>query len=293
MEPMPTASEATADTAPSTPFDAARFSHDLNEIGLARIDLSGDPAVLALCDAVTEDVRHYAEAGYNRVQDAWRRSPAVRALAGHPAIVGALKAHWNAAPFPFQTVNFHRGSQQSPHSDLIHFTPDPVRFMCGVWIALEDVHPDAGPMIYYPGSHKEPMLSLSDAGAPPAMPPLDAYRVYYAPATIARLDAGGYAPQLAHAKKGEVLVWAANLVHGGSVVRDMSLTRRSLVTHYFFQGCDYYTLMNSPPGGRARRLPSDARTGKFVWPRGGMPGLNTIVFEAWLRLVSHVQPHYG
>ena len=43
-----------------------------------------------------------------------------------------------------------------PHSDAIHFNSDPPGFMCGVWVALEDIDMDNGPLVYYPGSHKLP-----------------------------------------------------------------------------------------------------------------------------------------
>ena len=33
-------------------------------------------------------------------------------------------------------------------------------------------------------------------------------------------------------KKGDALIWSADLAHGGSQIGDPSLTRRSLVTHY-------------------------------------------------------------
>ena len=34
--------------------------------------------------------------------------------------------------------------------------------MCGVWIALEDVDPDEGPLSYYPGSPRLPYVSAGD-----------------------------------------------------------------------------------------------------------------------------------
>jgi hypothetical protein len=36
-------------------------------------------------------------------------------------------------------------------------------------------------------------------------------------------------------------VWAANLLHGGSAISRPGSTRRSQVTHYFFEGCIHYT----------------------------------------------------
>ena len=40
-------------------------------------------------------------------------------------------------------------------------------------------------------------------------------------------------------KYGQTLVWAAGLVHGGMPQNDMSMSRLSQVTHYFFDGADY------------------------------------------------------
>ena len=41
-------------------------------------------------------------------------------------------------------------------------------------------------------------------------------------------------------KKGQTFIWAASLLHGGSERKDTSLTRLSQVTHYWFEGADYY-----------------------------------------------------
>jgi hypothetical protein len=37
------------------------------------------------------------------------------------------------------------------------------------------------------------------------------------------------------------VIWAANLLHGGSLQRNKQRSRHSQVTHYFFEGCKYYT----------------------------------------------------
>ena len=50
-----------------------------------------------------------------------------------------------------------------------------------------------------------------------------------------------FQPELA----AEAIVWAANLLHGGAHQNDRDRTRFSQVTHYFFEGCRYYTPMAS------------------------------------------------
>src|SRR5262249_28209095 len=59
------------------------------------------------------------------------------------------------------------------------------------------------------------------------------------------VEKAGVAPQLFFPRKGDTLIWAANLLHGGSHQRDLNATRWSQVTHYFFENCCYITPMNS------------------------------------------------
>ena len=48
-------------------------------------------------------------------------------------------------------------------------------------------------------------------------------------------------------KRGQALIWASNLLHGGEPIADPSSTRRSQVTHCYFEGCRYYTPLYSDP----------------------------------------------
>jgi len=92
-----------------------------------------------------------------RIGDAWRFDRDVRALATNPQVLALLSAIYGRKAWPFQTLNFPVGTQQHYHSDSIHFSSIPERFMCGIWVALEDINPDAGPLEYYPGSHTWPI----------------------------------------------------------------------------------------------------------------------------------------
>lgn len=46
----------------------------------------------------------------------------------------------------------------------IHFNSIPSSYMCGAWVALEDINMDNGPVVYYPGSHKLPEITPKDVG---------------------------------------------------------------------------------------------------------------------------------
>jgi len=244
-----------------------RFIRDLARDGVAAIDL-GDRA-RALCDQAVFETEGYFTEGVTRVQDAWYESPAVRTLAVWPEVRRLLRAAYGRDPFPFQTLNFRQGSQQSIHSDTIHFHSEPERFMCGVWIALEDVRPQAGPLVYHPGSHRLPVMTMRGAGVNHPHPGYEDYVSTYVPRYAEAVAASGLPQTQAILPKGWAFVWAANLAHGGSAIVEPGSTRRSLVVHNYFDGCVYYTPMHSDVEARRYhlRLPPDIRTGFSHWPR--------------------------
>jgi hypothetical protein len=55
------------------------------------------------------------------------------------------------------------------------------------------------------------------------------------------LATSGVQQEILLARKGQALIWAANLLHGGSFQKDRSRTRWSQVTQYYFKNCIYYT----------------------------------------------------
>lgn len=120
--------------------------------------------------------------------------------------------------------------------------------MAGVWVALEDVDPDNGPLVYYPGSHSLPIFSNEHIGINPDFErnPLGHYPAFEK-AWEAIVEALDLKPLYFHAKKGQALIWAANLLHGGAAQKDKKRTRYSQVTHYYFEGCSYYTPSLSVP----------------------------------------------
>ena len=60
------------------------------------------------------------------------------------------------------------------------------------------------------------------------------------PSTFEKLTQGD-------AKKGDVLVWHANLLHGGMPVVHPALTRKSMVAHYFAEGVICYHEISQRP----------------------------------------------
>lgn len=212
----------------------------------------------AMLDAIVAKVHpHFDEEFHKnpalpaRVQDAWKIIDEVRCLATNAAVCGALEQLMERKALPFQTLNFPIGTRQSPHSDTIHFNTQPSGFMAGVWVALQDINMDNGPLIYYPGSHKLPIYSMQDLG-------LDVGYQYYSQyeECMKRVVADNQLqPEYGIIRKGEALIWHANLLHGGAPQNDLSQSRHSQVTHYFFEGCKYYTPMHSTDGKLSYRYP--------------------------------------
>lgn len=179
-----------------------------------------------------------------RIQDFWLRSEAVKELACFPVILEILGVLYGRKPLPFQTLNFRVGSEQKAHSDTIHFSSLPARFMCGVWVALQDITEESGPVFYYPGSHKLPEYNFSHIKADPKLPTYDDYPEYEE-FIGGILAVNGLKKEKFVAKKGDLFIWSSNIIHGGSPVTKEGASRWSQVTHYFFEDCYYYTPMLS------------------------------------------------
>lgn len=187
-----------------------------------------------------------------RAQDEWRNMPAVKELACNEFILAKLKELYGRNPIPFQTLNFPIGTVQNTHSDTIHFHSYPQRWMCGVWVALEDIADGNGPLHYYPGSHRLPVLTMEDAGVTldyefDDIRKTKAQKIYekYELAIKELIEISGIKKKTLCIEKGDLLIWSANLLHGGDPIRETGSTRFSQVTHYYFEGCKYYTPLAS------------------------------------------------
>jgi hypothetical protein len=258
--------------------ETRRIAAELYDKGYAVFDFP-DPQFDQRAAAIRQrlapkfDMVQWRSAGWQRgqglrEQDAWRTDADVRALACNARVLEILSRIYGRRAWPFQTLNFPVGTQQHYHSDSIHFSSVPERFMCGVWVALEDVSADAGPLVYYPGSHKWPIVYNEMIGhcAGDVRPGENVNQEIYHDAWEGMVRATKSMPDYFVAKKGQALIWAANLLHGGALHENKDRTRWSQVTHYFFDNCAYVTPMMSDMAiGRlmVRNL-VDVATGKPV-----------------------------
>lgn len=149
---------------------------------------------------------------------------------------------------PFQTINFRQGSEQRAHSDSIHMTTQPPGYLIACWTALEKIHEGNGPLFYYPGSHRLPYVTTQDyeSGNSAFTIGKDSNKKYED--KIADIvGESGLEKEYFYAEPGDVLVWHANLLHGGMPITQAGATRKSMVAHYFCEDVICYHEMSQRP----------------------------------------------
>jgi phytanoyl-CoA hydroxylase len=168
-----------------------------------------------------------------------------------------LSAVYERPPVCFQSMSFRHGSQQPIHVDTAYLplSHDPLALLAS-WTALQDVKPGSGELVYYEGSHRIPEFLFG--GRSKAMadgPEQHAEFLAYLESECERrgLKRAAFTP-----RKGDVLVWAADLAHGGAQATQPELLRRSLVCHFMPLGSRpvFYEASREPvvPYGPAFRL---------------------------------------
>jgi ectoine hydroxylase-related dioxygenase (phytanoyl-CoA dioxygenase family) len=192
------------------------------------------------CDAINKEIENLIHrrkiifTGNHKLMFANRKSAYIKAITHDPKIVNLLGFLLGKEVIPFQTINFISGSEQRAHSDSVHMTTYPLGFLIAIWIALEDVNHDNGPLFYYPGSHKMPYLLNNDFNAGETLLTLGKKDyVDYEDMVEELVKKNGYQAREFHANKGDVFIWHANLVHGGAPIINKESTRNSMVIHYY------------------------------------------------------------
>ncbi|MBL7796164.1 MAG: phytanoyl-CoA dioxygenase family protein [Saprospiraceae bacterium] len=149
---------------------------------------------------------------------------------------------------PFQSLSFVQGSEQRAHSDSIHMMTEPPGYLIATWSALEDCPEDSGPLFYYPGSHRLPYITTQDYDSGNTRFTIgENSNRRYEDRIASLIREHDLKKQVFLAKRGDVLVWHANLLHGGSAIARPGATRRSIVCHYYAEDVLCYHEMSQRP----------------------------------------------
>jgi hypothetical protein len=144
----------------------------------------------------------------------------------------------------FNLTQFH-STERGWHQD--DYLNPPIELRAGyaaVWAAVGDVPEDSGPYEYVPGSHRwncvsrdlvqqylDPSVRL---GVPPkGQPTWEIYAEQFVnPAYWFEMQRVGARVEKFLAKRGDILIWHAKLVHRGSPPKNREATRPGVIAHY-------------------------------------------------------------
>ncbi|WP_437321787.1 phytanoyl-CoA dioxygenase family protein [Sorangium sp. So ce385] len=144
-------------------------------------------------------------------------------LADDPVLINAIAFKW--------------GSQVTLHQDLCSYHIHPANRLVGVWVAAEDVDPDAGPLAVYPGSHRVPLWPGHTNYPQTNLRTCHVETRYQEDEYLKKAVEGREWKPLA-IKKGDVIFQHPLQIHGGDKRRKPGKSRFSLVLHYSIPGGD-------------------------------------------------------
>ena len=227
------AADAGAGYGPLAPL-ANRYAED----GLVVItDLLDDDVVDAYCAEYVQHSPDHTTSGFQYATP-YMDHPFVLDLCMRPEIIAVAETlvgepmglHLNLSNWRSTTRNWHQDGYLNPDSNLDWYV--------AVWIALDDVHPDAGPFEYVPGSHRQFGVIRNDRMRA-ALEPHEQGPDW--PTHTERILTPIFEDAIAErelpveqflARKGDVLFWHPRLLHRGSTPNDPSIPRKSLISHY-------------------------------------------------------------
>ncbi len=205
-------------------------------------------------DAVNNGIQKLIDAGEvkfrhrNKIMFAFKKLPLIKEIGTNPDLLAILSELMEGNAELFQSINFITGSEQHTHSDSVHMTTFPLGGLLGVWIALEDIEEDNGPLHYYPKSHLLPYYLNADYGNEGnklLLGPKD--YTEYEKMIESKVKELSLQKKIFTAKKGDLLIWHANLLHGGEPHHNKSKTRKSMVLHYYNTDCICYHEITQRP----------------------------------------------
>jgi phytanoyl-CoA hydroxylase len=147
-----------------------------------------------------------------------------------PPVLRFLTQIYDRQPVAFQTMSMRKGSEEPLHIDTGPLTLTEPMTMAASWVALEDVKPLSGEFEFVPGSHRLPEL-LHHGVSKGHNGDMLTYGQVLA-RTSEMCAEHGLKTERFMAKKGDVLIWHGDLMHGGAKIEDTERTRKSLVAHF-------------------------------------------------------------
>ena len=196
-----------------------------------------------ISEGIKKDMETNKRGEEQSIPDLWQHSEPVRALAGYQTILDMLQLFYEREAFPFQTINVCESMEQRAHSNATHFSSLPARYMCSVWVALEDITEENGALFCYPASHRLPEYTVSHIKKNQGLPSKEDHFQYESfMEDLIRVNK--FQKEILFAKKGDAFLLSNTIIYGRMPVKK-GMSGCSQLTHYFFKDCYYYTPMLS------------------------------------------------
>lgn len=227
-----------------------------------------EDVVDAYCDAFMEQFPDRTQRGGFQYATPYRDHSFVMDLCMRPEITDMCEAlvgepmglHLNLSDWRSTQRNWHQDGYLNPDSNLDWYV--------AVWIALDDIHPDAGPFEFVPGSHRRfgiirnrNMLAALEPDERGPDWPKHSERIL-TPIFEEAITDQVLSVERFLARKGDVLFWHPRLLHRGSNPVNPDLERRALIAHYSgishrmdfpspeeYAGDGWYFPVDDPAGG--------------------------------------------
>jgi len=169
---------------------------------------------------------------------AYNEHKPIREVALYPPLMEAMRELIGGEMVLHLTLTGFQTTTRSWHQDD-YLNLDCVNsWYAAVWFALDDIHPDAGPFQFVPGSHRWPLLRQKkvmkfmrpeELGTPAW--PTYSERILE-PLFEDKFRRAEVKPVDFVARKGDVLIWHGRLAHQGQHAINASLERRALIAHF-------------------------------------------------------------
>ncbi|MGD0569767.1 MAG: phytanoyl-CoA dioxygenase family protein [Candidatus Sulfotelmatobacter sp.] len=148
----------------------------------------------------------------------------------------------------FTSFFYKRGSGFSIHRDTPFFATRPEYLYLGVWVALEDIDLDNGPLMVVKRGHRIPEVDregiarrlYSDLDA--IEPGSNQLWNEYQSEVVRQCEAAGLCSEPVCVRKGDTIMWHPQTPHQGAEIRDFNRTRYSFVMHTTPVGVPVYHL---------------------------------------------------
>jgi phytanoyl-CoA hydroxylase len=192
-----------------------------------------------------------------RIVDSFAVIPSALNLLSTLRLSEFIGAIFEEQPLLFQSISFDMGSGQGLHQDTAYVVVNRPMELLACWIALEDVRIGSGELQYLVGSHRLPDFNFG-GNRKHWRPEEDGIEAHnrWIDWILSEGKNRGLRTNRFLAKRADILVWHADLAHGGSPITNTALTRKSLVGHYCPVSA-YPHFMQLSPERRTKRRHGD------------------------------------